>query len=187
MLVRQREQASPQGQARADLETLYREQAPAVWRAIRRFGVQPHDVEDVAQEAFLIAHRNLASFDGRSSLRTWMYGIAWRCAVNFRRKERKHEDHQVEEKHSDLAAQPAPQFDAVEQKQARQLLDELLEQLPQLQRAALVLYELENVSVAEIAEIMDCPAPTIYSRLRLARAAITALAEQRISEQDTPS
>ena len=62
---------------------IFREYAPFVWRGLRRLGVPECDVEDVCQEVFVVVHRKLGDFEGRSSLRTWIYGICARTASAF--------------------------------------------------------------------------------------------------------
>ena len=69
-----------------DFEAVFEEHAAFVGRALRHFGVDPADVEDVCQEVFLVVHRRLGDFDGRVALRTWIYGIAWKTAANCGRK-----------------------------------------------------------------------------------------------------
>ena len=59
---------------------LFREHAPYVWRVLRRLGVAEADVEDACQEVFLVVHRRAESFDGTSSVKTWIYGICVRVA-----------------------------------------------------------------------------------------------------------
>ncbi|WP_437873491.1 RNA polymerase sigma factor [Sorangium sp. So ce363] len=72
---------APEGRPRAisapggpvpSFEQLFFEHAPFVWRALRRLGVHEADAEDVCQEVFMIVHRRLASFEGRSSVQTWL-------------------------------------------------------------------------------------------------------------------
>src|SRR5688572_19587060 len=62
-----------------------------VWQSLRRLGVGPGDLDDVCQEVFVIVHRKLPSFDGRSQVRTWIYGIALRCASAYRRNRARRE------------------------------------------------------------------------------------------------
>src|ERR1700722_8443188 len=62
------------------LESLYDTYFAFVWRSVQRLGVPASQVDDVVQEVFLVVHRKLASFEGRSSLKTWLYGIALRVA-----------------------------------------------------------------------------------------------------------
>src|SRR5207302_10408961 len=70
------------------LSEVFRQYAPFVWRALRRLGVPESDVEDVCQEVFVVVHRKLGDFEGRSSLRTWIYGICTRTASDYRRSGR---------------------------------------------------------------------------------------------------
>ena len=63
-----------------DLAEIFRQYAPFAWRALRRLGVPDADVEDVCQEVFVVVHRKLGDFEGRSSLKTWIYGICPRTA-----------------------------------------------------------------------------------------------------------
>ena len=70
------------------LAEIFREYAPFVWRGLRRLGVPESDVEDVCQEVFVVVHRKLGDFEGRSSLRTWIYGICARTASDYRRSGR---------------------------------------------------------------------------------------------------
>src|SRR5215204_354897 len=59
-----------------------------VARALRHFGVAAVDIEDECQEVFLVALRKFGDFEGRSSVRTWLYRIAWKTAANYRRRAR---------------------------------------------------------------------------------------------------
>ncbi|MER2562727.1 MAG: sigma-70 family RNA polymerase sigma factor [Myxococcaceae bacterium] len=58
-----------------DFRALYTSKAPLVWRTLKRLGVREADLEDVAQEVFVVVHRRLPEFEGRSSIDTWLYGI----------------------------------------------------------------------------------------------------------------
>ena len=69
-----------------DLAAIFREHAPYVWRVLRRMGVREADVEDVTQEVFVVVHRRLPEFEGRSAMRTWIYGICLRVASDHRRR-----------------------------------------------------------------------------------------------------
>jgi len=60
----------------ADFAEIFRAHAPRVWRALRRLGVREADVEDLCQEVFVVVHRKLPAFEGRSALSTWIYGDA---------------------------------------------------------------------------------------------------------------
>ncbi|MFO0759273.1 MAG: sigma-70 family RNA polymerase sigma factor [Byssovorax sp.] len=163
----------------------FAEYAPFVWRSLRRLGVREADVEDVCQEVFLVVHRRLADFEGRSSLRTWIYGICLRSAARYRRR-----PHRGRE---DIASTPpeqtvAPtQDDDLERRQALAQLDRALDELDDDKRAVFVLYELEELTMAQIAEAAGCPIQTAYSRLHAARRIVTAALSRVSAERSTPS
>jgi RNA polymerase sigma-70 factor (ECF subfamily) len=85
------------GRPLPNLREVFDEHARYIWRALRHLGVADADAEDVCQEVFVTAHKKLPEFEGRSSLRTWLYGICLRHASDYRRKayvrkERPHEE-----------------------------------------------------------------------------------------------
>jgi RNA polymerase sigma-70 factor (ECF subfamily) len=157
--------AAPAGEG--SFREIFREHAPFVWRVLRRLGVGEADVEDVAQEVFLVVHRRLAEFEGRSKLRTWIYGIAVRVASDHRR--RAHVRRELATDRPPERAGSAPQPKELEQRQARALLDAALARLDEDKRAVFVLFEIEEVAMKEIAEAVGCPLQTAYSRLHAAR------------------
>ena len=146
--------------------------APYVFRVLRRLGVDAADVEDVCQEVFLVVHRRLPDFEGRAQLRTWIYGICLRCAARHRKRPHRRRE-LIGAELPELAIDPAQQR-AVEQRQALERLDRALGELPETQREVYVLYELEDLSMAEVAEVVGCPLQTAYSRLHAARRQVLA-------------
>jgi len=150
---------------------VYDQHAAFVWRVLRRLGVRPTDLEDVCQEVFLVVHRKLPEFAHRAALTTWLYGIALRCASDYRRRA-----YVVREIASEVRDEsvPAEQPASIAHRQARELLDQILDALDEDKRVVFVLYELEEVGMAEIAELVGCPVQTAYSRLHAARAAVAA-------------
>ncbi len=155
-----------------------------VWRVLLRLGVAEADVEDVAQEVFLGVHRNLSRFEGRCSLRTWVYGICHRRAVDYRR--RAHTRHEVAtDEPPDVGTDPA-QEDGVDLKSAREQLAQLLDSLDEDKRVVFVLFEIEQVPMEEVAEIVGCPLQTAYSRLYAARKKIDAAAARLRAQRRAP-
>ncbi len=153
---------------------LYDTHARFVWRVVLRLGVSADAVEDVIQEIFLVVHRRLADFEGRSSLRTWVYGIALRVARDHRRTlARNHltaasgrEDLEPHELADDATRAP----DAVYEKaEAGLLVVALLNELSDELREIFVLAELEEMTLNEIGEIVGANPNTVASRLRAAR------------------
>jgi RNA polymerase sigma-70 factor (ECF subfamily) len=159
------------------LHELFRAHAPFVFRVLRRLGVAEAEVEDVCQEVFMVVHRGLPRFEGRSSLRTWIYAIALRRASNHKSRAFRRYEHTTDAPPERCtAADPAQ---ALERSRTRALLDELLGQLAEDKRQVFVLYELEELSMREVAEIVGCPLQTAYGRLYAARRELQELARRR--------
>jgi RNA polymerase sigma-70 factor, ECF subfamily len=146
---------------------LFREYAPFAWRVLRRLGVAERDADDVCQEVFVTAHRRIASFEGRSSQRTWLYGICVRTASEYRR--RAVHRHEVLSEGVPEAAVDASQEEDAALREARATLDRILGSLDDDKRAVFVLYEIEELPMTEVAVAVGCPLQTAYSRLHAAR------------------
>jgi RNA polymerase sigma-70 factor (ECF subfamily) len=138
------------------------------------------DAEDVCQEVFVTAHRKLPEFEGRSSLRTWLYGICLRHASDYRRKAYVRKERPYEEP-SDFA-ESSSSSDAHASADSRRLLRALLAELDEDKREVVVLYELEGFTMKEVAEIVGCPLQTAYSRLHAGRARLTEAAAKVAQE-----
>lgn len=166
---------------RARLSAIYREHFEFVWRSLRRLGAPEHALEDATQDVFLVAARRIDEFEGRSSIRTWLFGIAMRVVRAQRRTAWRHQ-----RRVDALAAAPieAPR-DPIEQRDAQRLLLTLLDQLDDDKRAVYVLAELEGMTAVEIAEGLGSNVNTIYTRLRSARQQLRAAAAKQL-EGATP-
>jgi RNA polymerase sigma-70 factor (ECF subfamily) len=163
-----------------DLDALFREHARYVWRCLRHLGVADADVDDVCQEVFITAQRKLPEFEGRSSLRSWLYGIALRIASDHRRSAYVRRERAVADpgELDDPASNHASQASS----EARQTLSSLLALLDQERRDIVVLYEIEGFTMKEVAELVGCPLQTAYSRLYSARTALAEAAKLRGSK-----
>ena len=157
--------------ASVTLGKLYEEHADAVFRALRRWGVSDVAADDALQDVFLVASRKLGEFEGRSTHRTWLFGIALRVARGVRRS-RAHETIGDEEPEGDHV----PPDERVDAMRAARLLDRLLAELDDAQREVFVMADMHDMSAPEIAEITGANLNTVYSRLRLARESIAAAA-----------
>jgi len=149
------------------------ELAPYVLRVLPRLGVAPSDVEDVSQEVLLAVHRGLPGFEGRSSTRTWVYGICLRVARNHRdrayvRRERPHAEPPAPEP-VEHGAEPG-----LDDKRLIAHLDAALSALPKEQRETFVLHALEDLDVKEIAAAQDVSKFTVYTRLYAAQRRLRA-------------
>lgn len=146
---------------------VFDEHARYIWRTLRHLGVSDADTPDLCQEVFLTVHRKLASFEGRSTLRTWLYGICIRVASEHRRRPYVRHERPTSEPASAEASLAEPGPDA--HLQQRRAVLRLLGVLDADKRLVVVLYEIEGFSMKEVAEIADCPLQTAYSRLHAGR------------------
>lgn len=153
-----------------DLLAVHAAQADFVWRSLQRLGIRPADLEDVFQEVFLVVHKRLHTFDGSSALTTWLFGVCLRVAAAHRRRawfRREVPTHDAGE------AQATPEQDLPEAmlaaRQARAVLDRVLDGMDLDKRAVFVMFELDELSSEEIASILGVPVGTVWSRLSAAR------------------
>ncbi|MCL2449861.1 MAG: RNA polymerase sigma factor [Polyangiaceae bacterium] len=159
---------------RPSFQAILAETAPMAWRALRRLGVRDADVDDVLQEVFVTVHRKLATFEGRSAVRTWVYGICVRVAADYRKQARRRRD--VTVPHPPEATTEPGQEHAASVREAMVVLDRLLDRIDDDKRAVFVLYEIEELTMAEVAAAVGCPVQTAYSRLHAARRELEAAA-----------
>jgi RNA polymerase sigma-70 factor (ECF subfamily) len=148
---------------------VYEEHFRFVWRSLRRLGVRESDVPDAVQDVFLVVHRRLAEFEGRSKVTTWLFGICFRVAHDRRKLAHVRRRAGDEEPLLDCADERADVAAEAERRQGLALLEAILEELPLEQRAVFTLFELEGMSGEDIAETLEIPLGTAYSRLRIAR------------------
>lgn len=152
---------------RSGVEQIYRDYAAFVWRLLRAMGVRDADALDVTQEVFITIHRRLGDTQIRTSLRAWVYGICLRTAANYRRRR-----HNISERL--CWPVPDPASNQPDRAGARLDLQRALDRLDEARRAVFLLYEVEGLSMPEVAEALGCPVTTAYSRLHSARKAVRA-------------
>lgn len=153
----------------ADFEALYEKHAEFLWRTIRSLGTGAADAEDLTHEVFLVAYKKLDSFEGRSSVRTWLCGIAIGLVKNHARK--------VKRRDLELPTAAASST-STERSEAFDLVTRCLQDLDEHHRLLLVLAELEQLTAPEIAEVLGVNVNTIYARLRVAREQLEASLER---------
>lgn len=155
------------------IESLYRDHFDFVWRSVKHLGVADAAVDDAVQDTFVVAHRRLADFAGRSSPRTWLFGIALRVARDHRRSRTRRERFLEAFGHKPTPPTATP-FEQTVRGEASRVLRGFLDTLPEEQRSVFVLAELEQLTAPEISEVLSVNLNTVYSRLRVARAAFNA-------------
>ncbi len=178
---------STQARARLAFEALYREHFSYVWRTLLRLGAREADAPDLAHDVFVVVHRKLASFDASRPVKPWLFGIAFRVALDHRRKaSTTRELPDAERAERAVSTTPSPE-QALDARVAHERVTRALAEVDLEQRAVFVLHELEGMSMPEIAAVIDAPLNTLYSRLRLARAAfLLALSADRDGRGATP-
>ncbi len=168
------------------LRAIYDEHLAFVWRALRRLGVREADLPDAVQDVFLVVHRKLPEFEGRSKVTTWLFGIAMRVAKD--RSRLAHVRRQVDDEDAVAGCidESADVGAEAERRQAALILEGILEGLPIEQRAVFMLFELEGMTGEAIADLLEVPLGTVYSRLRLAREAFQRAVARLRARQDRP-
>jgi RNA polymerase sigma-70 factor, ECF subfamily len=141
-----------------------------VWRVVKAHGVREADVEDATQEVFLVAHRRFGDWDAaRASARTWLYAIAARVAANYRRSSYVRHEAPGDAAPVEGTLSSRDPSETVDQRRALERLYAALADLDADKRQVFVLFELEELSMKEVAEIAECPLQTAYTRLHAAR------------------
>lgn len=164
-------------------EVLYAESFAFVWRSLRRLGVREADLDDAAQEVFLVVHRRLPEFELRAKVTTWLFKICLRTArsrarrVYLRREVPGLELEELAEERDDPAAD-------LSRRQDLRLFERAMSRLDVDQRAVFILFELESLSGQEIADALEIPLGTVYSRLRLAREAFRRTAHALMLQRE---
>ncbi|MBN9160437.1 MAG: hypothetical protein BGO98_27180 [Myxococcales bacterium 68-20] len=156
----------------SDLEqrkvALIRAHLTSVWGFLRRLGLSPEDAEDAGQEVFLTAVAKIdAILEGQE--KRFLFGIAVRVASRRRRSTRSFTSRAVD-LDVDTCESGAPTSEEyVERREALAMLDEALSTLNDEMRTVFILYELEELTMPEIAAVLDAPIGTVASRLRRGR------------------
>jgi RNA polymerase sigma-70 factor (ECF subfamily) len=162
---------------------LYHQHFPMVYRLAIRLGASEREAADVAQEVFLRVWRGLGSFRGESMFRTWLYRIT------LNEVSRMAKEGAVRRAFGAMLAlvarEEAPPARApdrlVEQAEAFAELEAILGRMRPKQRTVFVLFEIEELPLEQIAQVLDCPLETVRSRLRHARSDFDRLRRQQVA------
>jgi RNA polymerase sigma-70 factor (ECF subfamily) len=165
-------QLSSQRQERTppiDFEHAYTSHFHQVCRWLRAFGCPSSDIDDLAQETFLVVRRKLDTFDGRH-LSAWIYRIAQRTASDHRRRAWfRRMFYRSSEEPDSFSGAGADPHTALEQRRSERILQRAMERMSPKRRAAFYLFEVEGYSGEEIAELEGVPLGTVYTRIHHAR------------------
>jgi RNA polymerase sigma-70 factor, ECF subfamily len=149
----------------AQFERIYQEQFPFVWRSLGALGVTGPSRDDAAQDVFLVVHRRLGEFQGRSSLRTWIFAIVEHVAYNHRRADRRKRSPLTSLDEAQQSEEPGP-FERAQDREIAEFLQHFLDGLRAEQRLLFVLVLVEQMSAPEVAEVLGIPLNTAYTRIR---------------------
>jgi RNA polymerase sigma-70 factor, ECF subfamily len=145
---------------------LFELESPYALRTLRRLGVAERDVEDMAHEVFVAVHRELGNYDPTRPIRPWLFAFCFRIASHYRRK---HRLETVQDVARDVA-DPSDAPDALlDRERKRRLVLLALDEIELDRRAVFVLHELDGFTCEAIADTLEIPLGTVYSRLRRAR------------------
>ena len=179
---------SAAGGARADsavharATAIVTQHVDAIWRTLRRLGVRPSDLDDSVQQVFLVLSRRLEQVEpGRE--RAYLLGVALRVATDYRRSQRRRPEDATDSAALEQRAHDGVSPDnLLDEKRRLELLDQLIGQLPEELASVFVLHELEELTRAEISQLLAVPAGTVASRLKRARERFAQLC-QKLEEQ----
>jgi RNA polymerase sigma-70 factor, ECF subfamily len=164
--------------AAPDFVSVYREHFAFVWRSLRRLGVTEHALDDAAQEVFITVHRRLPEFEGRSSIKTWIFGILRNIARHHRRGvARRREGDPIPE--TTVDPNPVGPLESAARAQAVAALHEFLEGLDDTLRECFILSELEQMTAPEVATATGANLHTVHSRIRTARQQFEQMVSRR--------
>ena len=157
-------------------DEVYAAHVTFVWRVLRALGVAPGQLEDAAQDVFVVVHRRLGDFEGRSSITTWLFGIMRRVAARYRHRATAQSR---TEPLRDFASDTSDPFADAARAEAAATVTACLDRMDDDKRVVFALVELEQIPVAEVARMLELNLNTAYSRLRLARAEFSAALRRR--------
>jgi RNA polymerase sigma-70 factor (ECF subfamily) len=169
----------------AAFEELVRTHMPRMLAVARRFMHDETDAQDAVQDAFLSAFKAIGSFEGGSSLGTWLHSIIVRACLMKLRTKRRHDESSIEELLPQFQADghrvnpgkrwSAPLEDVVQREEGRALVRRCIEQLPETHRTILLLRDIEEYDTDETAKLLDVSQSVVKTRLHRARQALRTL------------
>jgi RNA polymerase sigma-70 factor, ECF subfamily len=152
------------------LEQLYRQFFGFTWRSLRHLGVSEVSLEDAAQDVWLTVHRQLPRFEGRSTHRTWLFGITLNVARNHHRNTRRHPPGAALSENV-AAKNPGPESQS-EANESLALVQRFIETLDEPRRILFVTHIMEGLTPAESAEVLGVDVSTLYESVRRLRRAL---------------
>ena len=148
---------------------LYVRHASFVSRSLRYFRVHESSMDDAVQDVFLVVHRRLAEFKGRSAIKTWLFAIARWVALGYRRSLRRRLQHLIDTPVEEIDETPARLEGPLEEaarREALAILARVLQRLDEQRRALFVMVALEGMTIGAAATAQGINMNTAHTRLR---------------------
>jgi len=171
----------PDAGPRSTFDRLFSEHFTYVWNALRRLGVREGDREDLAQEVFVRVHRALPTYDDGRPPRPWLFAFAFRVASDYKRLARHRAEASADVE--DRPAEGAAADESLDAARRRAMLERGLDALDLPKRAVVVLHDLEEMPIPEIARTLEIPEGTAASRLRAGRVELAAAVKRAAKER----
>ncbi len=177
---RARPASQEDGQAR--YAEIFRAHYGRVVRWLSVLGVGTADVDDAAQEVFIIAHRRIDQLRPDATVTGWLLGISRRVAATSRRNR---ERARVRQARANPPQEPIDPETKVMREEAALVLQRFLDGLPEPQRVVFALYELDGMNATEVGALMDISTNTVHSRVRLIREKLNRVVARERSKRTT--
>jgi RNA polymerase sigma-70 factor (ECF subfamily) len=157
---------------------VYERELDYLFETLQRLGAAPREVEDLAQEVFVVLHRNWPTLDTTRPLRPYLFGVAFRIVCAHRRR-RAREIPYAGVDAEDASSSPEG---VLQSKESVQLLMAALDRVPLPRRAVLIMHELDGVAMADVATRLSISRFGAYARLRKARKELAAAVRRLLKE-----
>ncbi len=175
--------AGAEARARATrLQALIEAHGRFLWRSLRRLGVSQTSLDDAVQQVLLVIATRLDDIQPGAE-KVFLFRTAVNVAAHARRKRTRKPERPLEDDDVQTLSDPSPSADALlDRRDARRMLDEVLDAMPEPLRIVFVLHELEELTLPQIAELLSIPSGTATSRLRRAREEFRRLAADKVKQ-----
>ena len=165
-----------------ELETsclaVYERDLDYLYESLQGLGARPFEIEDLAQEVFLILHRNWPALDTSRSFRPYLFAVAFRVFCAHRRRRRR----EVPCADLDVEDQAVGPEQSLQSKESARALMAALDTVPLPRRAVVVMHDLDGVSIVEVAARLSLTRFGVYARLRKARKELASALRRLLRE-----
>jgi RNA polymerase sigma-70 factor, ECF subfamily len=162
-----------------NFQAVYDAHVGFVWRSLRRLGVPQSALSDAVQDVFLVVHRRLPDFEPHAKITTWLFRICLHTAKDYRQRAHVRREVPDDGQLDALVDQGSDAALSLERQEDLALFEASLNKLDWDQRTVFMLFEIERLTGEEIADALEIPLGTVYSRLRLARQAFRRIVVQQ--------